>query len=395
MNQLPTTAGVPFHRSHLTGGERQYLQQVLDSGSIASDGPFTRRCAALLQQETGSAAVLLTPSCTAALEMAADLCGLKPGDEVIMPSFTFVTTASAFVRCGARPVFVDISPETLNLDPAKVERAITPRTRAIVAVHYAGVACQMDALLALADAYELVLVEDAAHALSGAYQGRPLGSLGRLGCFSFHDTKNYACGEGGALVVNDERLTERAEILRDKGTNRRQFLRGAVDKYTWVDVGSSFVPSELACAFLCAQLEQLEEIRRLRRERYDAYMRQLTPLGDAGLLTLPRIPEDCDSSYHLFHALTPTAAARQQLLDHLRRQNVGAAFHYVPLHDSPVGRRFGRRLGDLPVTEDVAARLIRLPLYPGLSPHEQQHVVHSVLSGCRLSRPIADHRRAG
>jgi dTDP-4-amino-4,6-dideoxygalactose transaminase len=382
MDHKEANREIPFHRTYLTGRERDYVCQAIASGSIASDGEFTRRCADLLAQVTGSSAVLMTPSCTAALEMAALLCELEPGDEVIMPSFTFVSTASAFVRCGARPVFVDVRADTLNLDPHEVERAITRRTRAIVAVHYAGVACDMDALQQIAGRHGLLLVEDAAHALSGAYRGRPLGSLGHLACFSFHATKNYACGEGGALAVNDERLIERAEILREKGTNRRKFLRGEVDKYTWVDVGSSFIPSELSCAFLCAQLEHLSEVRAQRRDCFDYYLRRLSGAAEAGRLALPQIPPGCDSSFHLFHALAESADRRDALLASLKRQGIGAAFHYVPLHSSPGGRRFGACAGDLPVTEDAAARLIRLPLYPGLSHGEQQRVAEAVIAAC-------------
>lgn len=378
-----TTPEIPFHRVCLTGRERDYVDQVLREGGIESDGVFTRRCGDLLRRQTGAESVLMTPSCTAALEMAALLCDLHPGDEVIMPAFTFVSTATAFVRCGAQPVFVDIQPDTLNIDPEQVERAVTPRTRAIVAVHYAGVACDMDALGDIARRHDLMLIEDAAHALGGNYCGQPLGSLGHMGCFSFHATKNYACGEGGALAVNDERFTQRAEILRDKGTNRRQFLRGEVDKYTWVDTGSSFAPSELSCAFLFAQLQSLEEIRRGRRERYERYVEQLTPLAEDERATLPHIPPKCSSSYHLFHLLLPDADQRDDLIAHLRRHGIGSAFHYVPLHLSPMGRMF-RASGDagrLPRTEQLAAGLIRLPLYNSLTPEDQRRITAAVQSG--------------
>jgi dTDP-4-amino-4,6-dideoxygalactose transaminase len=382
-----TTPEIPFHRVCLTGRERVYVDQVLREGSIESDGLFTSRCGDLLTRQTGAKSVLMTPSCTAALEMAALLCDLHPGDEVIMPAFTFVSTATAFVRCGAQPVFVDIQPDTLNIDPQQVERAVTPRTRAIVAVHYAGVACDMDALRDIARRHDLILIEDAAHALGGSYRGQPLGSLGHMGCFSFHATKNYACGEGGALAVSDERFTQRAEILRDKGTNRRQFFRGEVDKYTWVDTGSSFVPSELSCAFLFAQLQSLEEIRRGRRERYDRYVEQLAPLAEEGRATLPHIPPECSSSYHLFHLLLPDADQRDDLIAHLRRRGIGSAFHYVPLHRSPMASRLHAAGARLPYTEQLSSRLIRLPLYNALTPHQQRQVGDCVLNRLRSRRP--------
>jgi dTDP-4-amino-4,6-dideoxygalactose transaminase len=324
----------------------------------------------------------MVPSCTAALEMAAMLCDLGPGDEVILPSFTFVSTANAVVRLGARPVFVDIRPDTLNLDDALIEEAITPRTRAIFPVHYAGAGCAMDRILTVARKYGLRVVEDAAQAVNSWYEGRALGSLGDLGTYSFHETKNYICGEGGALCINDPALVERAEILRDKGTNRRQFFRGQVDRYTWVDVGSSYVPSEVCCAFLYAQLEMMDEITQRRRRLYERYRDALAGLEREGLLRLPRVSEGCRSNSHLFYLLLPDGAARDGLLAHLNGRGIHAVFHYVPLHSSPVGRRYGYEVEDLPVTEDASRRLLRLPLYHEMTEAEQAHVIGEVRAWC-------------
>jgi dTDP-4-amino-4,6-dideoxygalactose transaminase len=317
--------------------------------------------------------------------MAALLAGLEPGDEVIMPSYTFVSTANAFVRVGARPVFVDIRPDTLNLDERLIAAAITERTRAIVPVHYGGVACDMDRILEIARRHGLLVIEDAAQGVNAFYGGRALGSLGQLGCYSFHETKNYICGEGGALCLNAPELVERAEILRDKGTNRKQFFRGQVDKYTWVDVGSSYVPSEIACAFLYAQLEMLEPIALRRRDLHRLYRTGLAALQDEGLLTLPQIPADCTSNHHLFYVLLPDKSARNDLLDGLTRRGVQAVFHYVPLHTSPMGRKLGYRTGDLPVTESISARLLRLPLYHDLAIEDQWRVIESVGTILRAS----------
>ncbi len=322
----------------------------------------------------------MTPSCTAALEMAAMLCELGPGDEVILPSFTFVSTANAIVRLGAAPVFVDIREDTLNLDEELIEQAITPRTRAIFPVHYAGVACEMDRIMAIADEHDLLVVEDAAQGVNACYRGRALGSIGHLAAYSFHDTKNYVCGEGGALCVNAPEFVERAEIIRDKGTNRSRFLRGVVDKYTWVDVGSSYVPSEIACAFLYAQLEALEEIAQRRRDVYSRYQQQLAALESDGLLRLPRVPEECQTNHHLFHILLPDAATRNALMQHLKSQGTSAVFHYIPLHTSPMGMRCGYHHGALPVTENLSERLLRLPLYCDLSQEDQQRIVGQIAS---------------
>jgi dTDP-4-amino-4,6-dideoxygalactose transaminase len=371
---------IPFNKPFIAGKELHYIVQAVTLGNIGGDGYFTQQCAQLLEERFGIHKVLMTPSCTAALEMAAMLCELGPDDEVILPSFTFVSTANAVVRLGARPVFVDIRPDTLNLDECLVEDAITPRTRAIFPVHYAGVGCEMERILTIAHKYGLRVIEDAAQGVNSWYERRALGSLGDLGAYSFHETKNYLCGEGGALCINDPDLVERAEIIRDKGTNRRQFFRGQIDKYTWVEVGSSYVPSEICCAFLFAQLELLDAITERRREHFEFYQQELKPLQDQGLVALPTIGENCRSNSHLFYALLPDLATRQGLLEHLRGQDIHAVFHYVPLHTSPMGQKMGYRHGDLPVTEDVSDRLVRLPMSHTLTRAEQQRVVAEITS---------------
>jgi dTDP-4-amino-4,6-dideoxygalactose transaminase len=369
---------VPFVKPYIAGRELNYVTEVVRSGKLDSDGPFTRACGRLLEDRFGIRKVLMTPSCTSALELAGMLCDLGPGDEVIMPSYTFVSTANAVVLRGARPVFVDIRPDTLNIDDRLVEEAITERTKAIFAVHYAGVACEMDHLSAIAKKYNLLLLEDAAQAVNARYNGRPLGSIGHLATFSFHTTKNYVCGEGGALAINEPALVERAEILREKGTNRSQFFRGQVDKYTWVDIGGSHLPSELSCAFLLAQLEQLDAIQDRRREVYDFYRSAFGPLEQTGQVWLPTVPENCQTNFHLFHLLTSDGVSRDALLDHLKEQGIGAVFHYVPLHTSPMGARFGYNLGDFPVTENLAVRLLRLPMFVDLHPGDQSRVVRAI-----------------
>jgi dTDP-4-amino-4,6-dideoxygalactose transaminase len=369
---------IPFNKPFIVGKELYYIAQAVTYGNIAGDGHFTQRCAQLLERRFGIPKILLTPSCTAALEMAAMLCDLKPGDEVIVPSFTFVSTVNAVVRLGATPVFLDIRPDTLNLDDQLIEAAITPRTKAIFPVHYAGVGCEMDRIMAIAEGYKLWVVEDAAQGVNAFFDNRPLGSLGHLGTFSFHETKNYICGEGGALCINRPEFIERAEIIRDKGTNRKQFFRGLVDKYTWVDVGSSYVPSEICSAFLYAQLEALEAISERRRKLYLFYRHHLKPLAAEGLLRLPHIPEDCESNYHLFYILLPDMATRDALLAHLKQNGILAVFHYVPLHLSPMGRKFGYSEGDLPLTEDLSGRLLRLPLFFDIKEEEQLQVVQQI-----------------
>lgn len=366
---------IPLIRPYVTGRESEYVQQVLRSGKIASDGCFTRACAKLMEERFGVEKVLMTPSCTSALELSCLICGLCPGDEVILPSFTFVSSANAIALCGAKPVFVDIRPDTMNLDESLAEHAITPRTRAIMPVHYGGNGCDMDPILAIAERHNLLVIEDAAQGVNATYRGRALGSIGQLGCFSFHETKNYACGEGGALCINDSQLVKRAEILREKGTNRSRFLRGEVDKYSWVDIGGSHLPSELTMAYLFGQLENMDEIQQIRRRIYKRYSELLLPFADRGLLQLPVTPETCDSNYHLYKILTKDCQTRDQLLAHLRERGIGATFHYVPLHTAPMGQRFGYTPGSLPVTEDLHARLIRLPLYCDMTNEDQDRVI--------------------
>jgi dTDP-4-amino-4,6-dideoxygalactose transaminase len=361
-------AGIPFNRPQLAGNEHQYVDRALISGKLSGNGEFGQRCARALEQRLGSARVLMTPSCTAALEMAALLLELEPGDEVIVPSFTFVSTANAFALRGAVPVFVDVSPQTLNIEPSAIRAAITGRTKAIVVVHYGGVACDMEAIMGLADEHGIAVVEDAAHALPASLEGRPLGSIGQLSTFSFHETKNVQCGEGGALVVNDEALVARAEVLQEKGTDRARFFRGEVDKYTWRDLGSSYLLSEVAAAFLWAQLERLEEITDRRLEIWHRYHQALAPLEESGLLRRPIVPPGCEHSGHLYYVLLPQATMRQRLIEALDEEGVSAVFHYVPLHASPAGRRLGRASGELGVTVDASERLLRLPLWSGLGP---------------------------
>ncbi len=368
---------IPFNRPSFVGHERRYMDEALALGHVSGDGEFTRRCSALLREQLGTPA-LLTTSCTHALELAAILLDVAPGDEVILPDFTFVSTANAFVLRGARPVFVDIRPDTLNLDERRLERLIGPKTRAIVPVHYAGVGCAMDEILAIARPRGIAVVEDNAHGLFGTWRDQPLGTLGTLGTLSFHETKNFSCGEGGALLVNDERLLDRAEIVREKGTNRKRFFRGEVDRYTWVDLGSSYLPSDLLAAYLYGQLEQKTAVLALRRRIYERYLEGLASwAADAGA-QLPTIPADCASSYHMFYVVLPTPEARARLIDGLRERGILAVFHYLPLHLSEMGRRWGGRAGDCPVTESVSERLVRLPFYTSLSEEDQERVIDAV-----------------
>lgn len=377
---------IPFNKPCIAGKELYYIAQAVTYGNIGGDGHFTAGCSQFLEKTFGIPKVLMTPSCTAALEMAAILCGLQPGDEVIMPSFTFVSTANAVVRVGGRPVFVDIRPDTCNIDERLIEAAITPRTRAILPVHYAGVGCDMQAIMAIAVRHGLLVIEDAAQGVNAFYDNRPLGAIGHLGCYSFHETKNYVCGEGGALCLNASEYVERAEIIRDKGTNRKQFFAGRADKYTWVDIGSSYVPSEIACAFLYGQLEMMDTLTRRRREIYELYRLQLQPLEEAGLVKLPRIPVNCQSNHHLFCIFLHDQAQRDALMTELAQQRIHAVFHYVPLHSSPMGRRMGWSAGDLPVTEAVSQRLLRLPFYYEITPAVQTRITDAI---ARLLRRVS------
>jgi dTDP-4-amino-4,6-dideoxygalactose transaminase len=371
---------VPFNRPNFTGHERQYIEEALTNEHISSDGPFTRRCAELLAAELGLPRVMLTTSCTDALELSALLLDLQPGDEVIMPSFTFVSTANAYALRGARPVFVDIRPDTWNIDERLIEQAITPRTKAIVVVHYAGIGCEMEAIGAVARKHGLTVIEDNAHGLFGTYRGRPLGSFGSLSTLSFHETKNLSCGEGGALCLADAKLIERAEIIHAKGTNRARYLRGQVDKYTWVEVGSSFGLSDLLAAVLWGQLEQRARILARRRTIFERYLGALQPLSRRAGLQLPIIPEGCTSSYHMFAMLLPTLELRDALIAYLKAKQIYAVFHYVPLHTSERGAALGYKPGQLPISENVSSRLVRLPFFTTLSDDEQTRAIDAVLA---------------
>lgn len=362
---------IPFNKPFIAGKELYYIAQAVTYGNLSGDGHFTKKCAQFMEERFSIPKVLMTPSCTASLEMAAQLCEVGPGDEVIMPSYTFVSTASAFVRMGAKPVFVDIRPDTLNIDEQLIEKAITPKTKAICVVHYAGVSCEMDTIMDIARRHKLRVVEDAAQGVNSWYKDRALGSIGDLGCYSFHETKNFICGEGGALSINDPSLIQRAEIIRDKGTNRQRFFRGEVDKYTWVEVGSSYVPSELCSAFLFAQFEEMDRITEQRGKIYGEYLRDLTHTTILGKIQLPAIPAECKSNFHLFYAVVSDSETRDSILEQMRRQGIRAVFHYVPLHNSPKGLELIGPLS-LPVTEDLASRLVRLPLYYTMSESEQQ-----------------------
>lgn len=366
---------IPFNRPWMTGNELPNIAQAHANMHLAGDGPFTRHCHDWLEQRSGCAKALLTHSCTAALEMAALLLNIQPGDEVILPSWTFVSTANAFVLRGAVPVFVDIRPDTLNLDERLIEAAITPKTRAIVPVHYAGVSCDMDVISDIASRHGLKVIEDAAQGVMAGYRGRVLGSMGDLGAYSFHETKNLISGEGGALLVNDPELVQRAEIMREKGTDRSRFFRGEVDKYTWQDLGSSFLPGELIAAFLQAQLQQAESITEQRLICWEYYHAQLQPLEARGVLRRPFVPKNCCHNAHMYYVLLNPGADRQAVLQAFRRAQIGVVFHYVPLHSAPAGLRYGRAVGDLPVTCLVAERLIRLPLWIGLTQAQQDRVI--------------------
>jgi dTDP-4-amino-4,6-dideoxygalactose transaminase len=375
--------------------EVTYVIRAVGSGRLGSDGPFSQQCCRLLERSFGIHTVMLTPSCTSALELAVMLCDLQPEDEVLMPSFTFASTANAVLRAGGRPVFVEVDSDTLNVDLDHVAAGISRRSRVVLPVHYAGLSCDMDRLLTLAANHDLHVIEDSAQAVNSFYKNRALGSLGHLAAYSFHHTKNIICGEGGALCINDLGFVDRANILRDKGTNRRNFLCGTVDKYTWVDVGSSFIPSEVACALLLAQLERMDSLTSHRRSRFERYMGALAPLAERGLLKLPGQPEFATGNGHIFYVLLPSQKVRDALLEHLRAHGIGAAFHFFPLHLSPMGARLGWKQGDLPVTEDVSSRLLRLPLYSHLTTSDQEQVIRAVFRFLlRRNRPPMRRRSA-
>jgi len=367
---------IPFNRPFTTGREFEYIQEAICGGHISGDGPFTKRCQTLLEEVVGCRRALLTTSCTDALEMSALLLDIRPGDEVIVPSFTFVSTVNAFALRGAVPRFIDIRPDTLNLDEKLLDGLITPATKAIVPVHYAGVGCEMDGILKTAAERGVPIVEDNAHGLFGRYRGRNLGTGGALATLSFHETKNISCGEGGALLINDPAYMDRAEILREKGTNRSRFFRGQVDKYTWVDIGSSFLPSDVLAAFLWAQLQDRERIQGLRRRIWERYAEHLADWADENGVRMPVVPEWCEQPYHMFYLLLPSGELRDRLIAHLRAQDVHSVFHYVPLHLSDMGRR--APAAECPVTEDVSSRLVRLPFYNALAEEDQMRVIDAV-----------------
>ena len=358
---------IQFNVPPFVGKETEYIAQAISNRKICGDGEFTKKCNAMLEDMTGSKKALLTTSCTSALEMAAILADIKPGDEVIMPSFTFVSTADAFVMRGAKIVFVDIRPDTMNIDENLIEDAITDKTKAIVPVHYAGVACEMDKICEIAQKHNLYVIEDAAQAVMSTYKGKALGTFGEFGCFSFHETKNYSSGEGGAILINNESYIERAEIIREKGTNRSKFHRGQVDKYTWVDLGSSYLPSELNAAYLFAQLELKEEINNNRLHSWNKYFELLKPLADKGFIELPFIPDGCDHNAHMFYIKAKDIEERTELIKYLKENGACAVFHYIPLHSSPAGVNFGRFHGEDKFTTNESDRLLRLPMYYGLT----------------------------
>ncbi len=370
---------IPFNKPYLTGKELAYIADAHARGQLSGDGPYTKRCNAWLEERTGCKKALLTHSCTAALEMAAILADVQPGDEIIMPSYTFVSTANAFVLRGGVPVFVDIRPDTLNIDETKIEAAITARTKAIVPVHYAGVACEMDTIMEIAGRHNLLVIEDAAQGIMASYKGRALGSIGHLGCCSFHETKNIISGEGGALLINNERFVERAEIIREKGTNRSKFFRGEVDKYTWVDIGSSYLPGEIIAAFLWAQMEEAERITKKRIAIWHEYHRDCLELEKQGCLRRPILPDYAQHNAHMYYILTPSAQLRTMLMAFLRAHGVYSVFHYVPLHSSPAGQRYGRSIGNMQCTMDVSLRLLRLPLYTELDVMDSARVCRLIM----------------
>ena len=371
---------IDFNIPPFTGNEIHYMEEAVKNRKICGDGPFTKKCHAFLQEKTGAAAVYLTTSCTSALEMAAILAGVKPGDEVILPSFTFCSTADAFVARGAKLVFVDVRPDTMNIDENKIEAAITDKTRAIAVVHYAGVSCEMDTIMAIAKKHNLIVIEDAAQGVGSSYKGKPLGTIGDFGCFSFHETKNYSMGEGGALLLPNLDQRDEAEICREKGTDRSRFFRGQVDKYTWVDYGSSYLPSDLNAAYLWAQLEKFDEIKEDRMATWNAYDEAFRPMAEAGLFEVPFIPADCEHNAHMYYIKLKDLKERTAFIKHLKDNGVMAVFHYIPLHSSPAGLKFGRFDGEDEVTTRDSERLVRLPLYYHLTKEDRAKVIETVKS---------------
>lgn len=372
------TMSIPFNKPTHVGNELEYIQQAIQSSHLAGDGSFTKKSHAILEQAMNVPKALLTTSCTHALEMSALLLDLKDGDEVIVPSFTFVSTINAFVLRGAKAVFADVRPDTLNLDESKLEALITPRTRAIVVVHYAGVGCEMDAIMEIANRHNIPVIEDNAHGLFGKYKGKDLGTFGVMATQSFHETKNLTSGEGGALLINDEKYFEDAEILREKGTNRSRFFRGQVDKYTWVNLGSSYLPSEILAAHLLAQLEKRDEIQSARKKIWETYYKELADWAEENHVQMPFVPAHCEQTYHMFYMLFPSLEARTAAIAHLKARGIQAVFHYLPLHLSPMGEKFGGKVGDCPVTEQISDQLLRLPFYTNMTDEEQKTVISAL-----------------
>jgi len=369
---------ISFNRRTIIGKESEYMQEALQNSHISGDGQYTKKVHSLLEEVIGVPKVLLTTSCTHALEMSALLLNLKEGDEVIVPSFTFVSTINAFVLRGAKPVFADIRPDTLNIDETQIEALITPKTRAVVVVHYAGVGCEMDAIMNIANRHNIPVIEDNAHGLFGRYKGKQLGTFGVMATQSFHETKNFTCGEGGALLINDKKYIEDAEILREKGTNRSRFFRGQVDKYTWVSVGSSYLPSDMLAGFLLAQLEERDQIQSKRRKIWETYYKELEGWAEENSVQMPFVPAHCEQTYHMFYVLFPSLEKRQAAIAHLKERGIQAVFHYLPLHLSPMGEKLGGKEGDCPITEEVSDRLLRLPFYTNMTDGEQQSVIEAV-----------------
>ena len=374
----PTLPRIDFNKPELTGNELAYITRALSHAHISGDGQFTKLCQSMLEGELGVPRIFLTTSCTHALELAALLLDIQPGDEVIVPSFTFVSTINAFVLRGAQPVFIDIHPDTLNMDEALLPGLISQRTRVILPVHYAGVGCEMDAILEIARQHQIDIVEDNAHGLFGLYKGKFLGTFGSLATLSFHETKNFTCGEGGAILINNPEYIERAEIIREKGTNRSRFFRGQVDKYTWVDVGSSFLPSDILAAFLYAQLEMRDRIQQKRQRVWEYYYQHLEGWAVQNDVRLPTVPEYCQQPYHMFYMILPSLEIRQALIDYLKSKGILSVFHYLPLHNSEMGRKYGGKPGDCPVTEQISDRLVRLPFYNNLSVDDQSQVIEAI-----------------
>jgi len=371
---------IPFNKPYMTGKELDYIKEAHANDHLSGNGPFTKRCEAWLEEHIGCKKAFLTHSGTAALEMAAILADIRPGDEIIMPSYTFVSTANAFVLRGGVPVFIDIRPDTLNVNEAKIEKAITPRTKAIVPVHYGGVGCEMDAIMDIARRHRLLVIEDAAHTFLSTYKGRSLGSIGHMASFSFHETKNIISGEGGALLINDFRFYDRAEIIRDKGTNRKSFFSGKVDKYTWVDIGSSYSPNELTAAFLLAQMEEAENIIKRRFFIWKAYHNSFQRMEKAALLRRPVIPEGCAHNAHMYYLLLPNLDKRRFLISNLKKDGIGAVFHYIPLDRSFAGKKYSRTHGTLTTTLDVSDRIVRLPFWTGMTGVDVEYVIKGVLA---------------